>query len=153
MRTIADLENPQAAKPEVGSGQLMPSVGDLWYRVEGKRYSTVVDADLELYASKLVMLVLVFKVIKVTPKGVWVATHIPASSCITGTEITFHDQRFIKLKSVRKFAHPSKIDAYSSYVHRKKRQIHILTQQLSDAQVQMHEAEQALLKLSTKESV
>ena len=96
------------------------------YRVEDKRYSTVIDADSDHYGSELCVNVLEFDVIKTTPCGLIISTG-------------FGSKRFINLNAKKQYAHLLLSDAYEAFFARKQKQLKILTNQL-------HDVEQAIQK-------
>lgn len=90
---------------------------DVWWRVEARSYSIVIDAEREEYGSTRPRLEAQwFEVVKTTPKGVWIAG------------------RFCLRDARKRFACPTLHEAIESFVARKDRQIRILSNQLSAAQ-------------------
>ena len=100
-----------------------PEGVEVWWRIEAKSYSIVIDADREEYGSTPPRLEAMWlEVTKTTPKGVWLGN------------------RFV-LRDVRKrFACPTLHEALESFVARKDRQISILSNQLSKAESMRLEA-------------
>lgn len=88
-----------------------PKVGDVWYRYNDPIYD--VELSLEEY-----------RVVKVTPCGVRLVSHRWYSA----------QTKLVLLNSHKQFACPTKADALHSFMHRKTRQIAILTAQLRRAQ-------------------
>lgn len=90
---------------------------EVWWRVEAKSYSIVIDAERELYGSTRPRLEAQwFEVLKTTPKGVQIAG------------------RFCLRDARKRFACPTLHEAIESFVARKDRQIKILSAQLAGAQ-------------------
>lgn len=87
-----------------------PQVGDSWYRYDGW-------ADLDGSMEPLE-----WRVLKVTPRGVWLH-----ESWDVGGKVT---KKFVLLNAGKKWAHPSKDDALYSFIRRKQRQIKIMTAQM-----------------------
>lgn len=100
-----------------------PEGVEVWWRIEAKSYSVVIDADREEYGSTPPRLeAMWFEVIKTTPKGVWLA------------------DRFCLRDARKRFACPTLHEAIESFVARKDRQIRILSNQLASAQKRREEA-------------
>jgi hypothetical protein len=114
----------------------MVKVGDIWYRVEHIRYAPPLDewgepvgygrSDLRLCE---------FEVIKLTPKGVRINNH----------------NRFILNTAAKRFACPTRREAYESFLARSKKYLLILqarekrlSQMMSLALIQMHKEEKDL---------
>ena len=65
-----------------------------------------------------------YEVLKHTPKGVWIK--MPSGS--------FQDKKFVLLSGRKRFAYPTKKEALTALLYRKKRQIIILKNQLEQAE-------------------
>lgn len=94
---------------------------DVLYRYEAKRYSYIIDADLDLYGTTQPSLSLdKYRVLKRTPKGAWIEYR--------GSE------KFVLLSAANKrFACETETEALESFKARKLRQIRILNGQLKRA--------------------
>lgn len=116
-----------------------PQVGDTWYRYLEKFYSGWDGFHEEAYSIGPKLEVETFEVLKVTPKGVWIARSWSSGgiSC---------DKRFVLLAANKRHAQPSKEEALKSMIARKERQLRILNTQLSNAQKAMALARVELAK-------
>lgn len=79
-----------------------------------------------------------FPVLKKTEKGTWIQDLFVRNN-----------QRFILDSSVKKYAHPTKVKALKGFCERKRRQIRILSTQLSDAEKSLQRATLLLQKENT----
>lgn len=113
---------------------MTPKVGDIWYRYEDRLYSTVIDADREVFGSRMVVEESTYWVEKVTPKGVWLSRrysndpHRPKDIFEKNAQGQYRwmlAPRFQLLSANKKFAAPTVALAVESYVARKSRQISI----------------------------
>lgn len=96
----------------------------LLYRCEAKRYSYIIDADLDMYGTTPPRLEFrEYPIIKRTPKGAWIDI--------------YGKKRFVLLTARKKFACDTREDAIRSFIARKERQIRILNRQLYDAREDM----------------
>lgn len=84
-------------------------VGDLFYRIDDRTYSVVIDAEREEYGSQLALVGSTYRVTKVTPKGVWL-------------NVWVNKDRFVCLSHTKQFASPTKELAIQGFQARKKRQ-------------------------------
>lgn len=108
-----------------------PKVGDIWYRLEDRRYAPPVDEWGDIIGTgRADVEVRKFRVIKITPKGVRVA-----EAFLDGTfrPITTAESRVILDSSYKRFACPTMALALESYQARKKRQIGIYQARASAA--------------------
>ena len=82
---------------------------DIWfYRYEARRYSVIIDADMDLYGTSNAALILEkYKLHSETPKGHWIG--------IFGGK-----EKWVSKTSRKRFAHPSEEEALKSYIQRKK---------------------------------
>lgn len=96
-------------------------VGDVFYRIDDRLRSYVVDCETESYGSVLTLEGSEYKVVKVTPKGVWLDIHMDKP-------------RFVCLTTVKQFAHPTKEQAVKSFQARKNRQAKIYRARLERAE-------------------
>lgn len=87
---------------------------DIYWRAEVKAYSVIIDAEREEYGTKHEFELHWFKVVKHTPKGVWV------------TLADFGERRFVKHDARKKLAYPSIALALESFIARKTRQAGVL---------------------------
>lgn len=94
---------------------------DVLYRCEAKRYSYIIDADLDLYGVTSPTLETNWhRVERRTPCGAWI-------------DIGCGSLRFVRLTARKKWACETKEEAIESFRARKKRQIRILARQLAKA--------------------
>ena len=93
------------------------------YRYEDQTYSLGVDQfDDPLPGYNLKLELRSFKVLRETPKGVWIEAY------------SVNGERFVKLGTRKQYAHLTKEDAKTSYLFRKRKQIMILSGQLEKAE-------------------
>jgi hypothetical protein len=92
------------------------------YRFAERRYSVVVDPELEIYSSSLEIELEEYPILKRTPKGVWIDT---------GYSI---GKKFVNLTARKQFACETIEEAKKSFLARKKKQISILTHQIREAE-------------------
>lgn len=104
----------------------MAQVGDLYYRFQ----DALRPSDEPFATSDTTIELEEFRVIRTTPKGVWLAHH----------DLWPHDpdvktgETFVLNGTGRRFAHPTRELALQSFIARKQRQIKILRQQLTRAE-------------------
>ncbi|QDH84767.1 hypothetical protein KMC57_gp32 [Achromobacter phage vB_AxyP_19-32_Axy24] len=102
----------------------------IWYRYEDRVESVGgydLDGEYRQTGSKVVLQCLQFRVLRYTPKGVWL-THC------------FGNERFVLRGTRKQFAHPTKAEALDSFIHRKDRQAAILSSRLRNAEVAKEKA-------------
>ncbi len=103
----------------------MSSVGDKFYKVYAQSYSVIIDAEREEYGSSpLYLKEAVYKVVKVTPKGVWIDYQC---------DIARGRPHFVRLDSRKKFAYPTREQALDGFIAKKRRHVSILSAQHDDA--------------------
>lgn len=85
----------------------------VFYRIEDARVSVTVDADRELYESRIQLYLRKYKVLKTTRCGVWL-------------DLGFGGKRFVLTNARKKFACATLEEAKESFRARKERQIGIL---------------------------
>lgn len=110
-----------------------PSDQDLgvWYRYENFRWAAPLDEwDNPMGPGTPDIRLIECRVLKVTPKGVWLDTR-------------FGD-RFVRLNANKRYACPTKAEALESFIQRKRRQIRILSRQLEDAEIAIQLAKREL---------
>jgi len=79
------------------------------YRYESKRYSMIVDAEMEIYSTSAARLVLdEYEVTSETPKGYWVSYCFPNAK-----------DKWVSKTAKKRFAYPIKEDALKQYKIRK----------------------------------
>ena len=95
-----------------------PKVGDVWYRY-------IDDPRIDVYDQvKMQVSEIEYKVIKVTPKGVWLADDEKSRYGYVKSSYGFIPGRRFVLTAARvRFAYPTKKLAIGSYIARKKSQI------------------------------
>lgn len=91
----------------------MANVGDIWYRFEQRSYSHAVDEWGDRFETRTELQLHRFKVLKVTPKGVWLNLNC------------FGNKRFVLFTSRKRFACATLAEAKESFRARKARQIRI----------------------------
>ena len=115
---------PQLYKP-----QLPVHVPDeMWYRFEDRRYSVTIDAELEIYGSRLDVELREYYVHHHTPKGVWL-------TLFRSKGLPFKDywSRFVLKSATRKFACPTIELAKESFIARKRKQSSIYRDRAAQA--------------------
>lgn len=107
-----------------------PKVGDVWYRyVDDLRIGLDEYSPSEMRVSELT-----YRVLSVTPKGVWVADDTRSTYGYVRSCYGFiQGKRFILKNATARYAYPTKEMALKSYIARKKRQISILSAQIKTA--------------------
>ena len=113
---------------------------EYWYRYRDTLYAstTVSEWGDALPGRTWVKLELdTYQVTSHTPEGVWL-------------DIPFSGRRWVSLTTRRRYAHPTKAEALEAFIHRKQRQIDILSSRLAQAKhaSQLSEAEKNRLQLS-----
>lgn len=97
-------------------------MNDKMYRYQETRYSIGVDENGDVSGDwTLKVELLEYHIVKTTPKGVWISLHLDSN------------KKFVKLGCLRQYAHKTKNEALKSFVARKRKQILILENQLSQA--------------------
>ena len=92
-------------------------IGDIWYRCDGTSYAALVDEfDNPAGCGRPGVNTHPMKVIRETPKGVWLEA--------------FGAPRFVRTDARKKYASPTEEEAILSFIARKRRQSRILTAQL-----------------------
>lgn len=112
------------------------ALGDLFYRYRDQLYSSVVDADRDIFRSRLELDIDTFEVFKITPKGFWIARSWDVRKA-AGSMPTLREnsrKHFIRHSAKRKFAHAHRSDALAAFLERKTRQTSLLTAQLRRAE-------------------
>ena len=103
---------------------------EFWYRASGQTYAAMPDEWGESRGvGRTDVHITQYQVLKRTAKGVWL--------------YNFGDRKFVLASARKQFASPTEAAAWESLIHRKKRQITILTNQLETAKLIMHLAEAA----------
>ncbi len=104
-------------------------VDEIWYRYDAIHYAPPMDEfEHPCGDGKIGIRLREFKVIKQTPKGVWV---IWRSGIFSDS---YEDKRFILRDARKRYACPTKEEAAESYRARKERQVRMLKAQLRDAE-------------------
>ena len=107
------------------------------YRYEEVRYSLGVDQFDDPYPGyRLVVHCVKYKIIRRTPKGVWIRYY---DNLIALDEDK--NKKFVLLTARKKFACETKEEARKSFIARKKRQIEILKAHLEQAETSLYIAE------------
>lgn len=99
-----------------------------WYRVEASRYAHW-DGDSErVVGYDYTAQIKEYKVLKHTPKGVWLDTAI----FVPWAETSFGERpkKFVKRDTRKRWACPTKAEALESFLQRKRRRVEILTAQI-----------------------
>jgi hypothetical protein len=111
-----------------------------WYRFEDKRYAPVLDEyEYARGSGRVELEEHVFEVVRTTPKGVWLVA-------VWG-EFRSSTPRFMRLGARRAFAHPTREQAMTSYIARKRAQMQLLQRQLESARVALFLGEKGLSAL------
>ncbi len=98
-----------------------------WYRYDVIRYAAPLDEwDRPQGIGRVTVQLSTFKVLKVTPKGVWLIETIGIWDC--------EPKRFVLRDARKRFACPTKKEAAESFSARKKRQLRILRAQAKDVE-------------------
>ena len=112
------------------------------YRYESRRYSSVIDAEREIYGVTRPKLELQeYEVEKETPCGYWIRRKVGSFSGI--------DRRWVSKTSRKRYAYPSKQEALEGFLARKKRYALILSSKLKEAKEDIALAEAELNKVLT----
>ena len=126
----------------------MPEEGlDVLWRAEPKRYSVVIDADMDMYGVSSPQVELRwYPVHRRTPKGAYIDRQTYVSFYREGAEEVrdIDSWQFVLLSSKRRFACPTPQEALVSLQQRRKTQIRILEGQVSKAKQDLEVAEDAL---------
>ena len=98
----------------------MIEINDTWYRYQEVHIAPPYDIERDTFCGRgTVKVYLVkFAVTRITPKGIWVAEHMPMA----------HDPRYDKLivhTWRKKYAHPTEWEAYTAFRARKLKNISI----------------------------
>lgn len=104
----------------------MTDAPEYWYRYRDQRRAYCVDPDGDVWGSSLEVEILRFKVVKHTPKGVWLTPDL-------GQAFKIGPDRFVRNDSHKKFACPTLELALESYVQRKIKQSRIHDARARDA--------------------
>lgn len=109
-------------------------IGDIWYRLIDVHYAPPLDEwDREMGRGEIRVHLETYKVIKETPKGVWLCRNF------LGCDLS--GMRFVLRDSRKRFACPTKEEAIESFRARKKAQIKIYTARLESAHRALGELE------------
>lgn len=100
---------------------------EFWYRVKEQRYSSCMCEDICSCPTTTRVEVEKFRVVKTTPKGVWLSSGF-------STVKEYQILRWVKNDSKKKYACPTVEEAYKSFFRRKERQIKILKSRLNQAE-------------------
>ena len=98
----------------------MIAIDDTWYRYQERHYAPEHNSDGDFISNTGTVEVhlMKFSVVRITPKGVWVAEHLPMK----------HDPRYDKLivhTWRKKYAHPTEWEALTAFRCRKLKNISI----------------------------
>ena len=96
---------------------------EMWYRFEDRRYSVTIDADAEVFGSRMDVELHEYYVAKHTPKGVWL-TMFRCSSDTPFSPKTYW-ARFVLHSARKRFACPTIELAKESFIARKRKQARI----------------------------
>jgi hypothetical protein len=105
--------------------------GTTWYRYHDVAYSTGYDEFTDRSTGSVIEVELKeYEVLRHTPKGVW----INASPFRSSTSLKdLADEKFVLLSARKRFAHPTRKEAMTSFLARKKAQIRIYEARISRA--------------------
>lgn len=128
------------------------ALGDPFYRYRDQLYSSVVDADRDIYSSRLELDIDTFEVFKITPKGFWLARPWDVRKSAGNLPTLRENSRkhFIRLNAKRQFAHAQRTDALAAFLERKERQTSLLTQQLRRAEQAQRLGREAQKRLTSE---
>lgn len=112
---------------------------EVWYRIEEKRYAASLDEfERPMGRGSLKLICYTYLVTKHTPKGVWLKAGMFSD---TGSYAFGGKPRFVRREANKRFACPTRKEAYESFMARKKRQIRILAARLCDAEEALAKAQ------------
>lgn len=106
-----------AARHGDGMRDDMSATRETAYRLEDKLVSVVIDAEREIFGSRVEVWTLKYDVVRHTPKGFWIT-------------LGFGDRRFVLRGARKKYACLTLEEAKQSFLARKKRQRRILQARL-----------------------
>lgn len=93
---------------------------EIWFRIESMRFAPPLNEfDEPMGKGRLVLSIYRYRVVRHTPKGVWLDVAV--------------GERWVRKEGHKRFACPTAIEAIESFRARKNRQIKILHAQLRDA--------------------
>ncbi len=123
----------------------MTAIGDTWYRYQEVHYSGPVnDYGDPIPNSGTVEVHLVkFAVTRITPKGVWVAEHMPMRHDPLYDKLIVHSWR-------KKYAHPTKWEALTAFKARKRRNISIYEARIRSIRKALEYAERYEMPIEIK---
>jgi len=111
-----------------------------WYRYNDVAYSTGYDEYRDCSSGTRIEVELTeYEVLRYTPKGAW----INASPYRSATSFKhMKDEKFVLLSARKRFAHPTKEEAMTSFIARKKAQIRIYKARVKHAEEALKRAEE-----------
>lgn len=86
-----------------------------------------------------------YKVLRKTPKGVWIDKN-QRSYCYCFGDCHCAIEKFVLLSGRKRFAYPTTEEALNNFIHRKKRYMVILESRLNIAKIDLAEAENKMRK-------
>lgn len=101
---------------------------EVYYRLENASYSTILDADREVFGTEQHIQMREFKVLRHTPAGVWIWAHGQRKFVLTGGR--------------KAWARPTKAEALADYRARKKSYIQHCEARLAGAKAQLAAADE-----------
>lgn len=121
------------------------------YRVTHTKYAPSLDQfDNPSGPGRVGLNVHKYRIIRETPKGIWIDMGIEYNEISREYEPT---KRFVLLTARKKFANPSLTQAYIDYIMRKERQISILSGKINDIKDGISCAKYELSKMKDKEEI
>lgn len=105
---------------------ITPQIGDLWYRIEDRRYANSVDEDGESRGSHPAVDLLNFRVRRLTPKGVVLVQVYGTPPARLSEAVVHGTERVVIGTHTKKYANPTLALALESFLARKARQRSIL---------------------------
>lgn len=109
---------------------------DLMYRYDAFFTGGGRDEDGCLSFRQCHLIQTVYRIVKRTPKGVWVLEGENKDKIVSSSE-----KRFVLLGARRKLCHERKADAIIAFMARKRKQISILNSQIADCSMALMDAE------------
>ena len=116
------------------------------YRVTHTKYAPSLDQfDNPCGFGRVGINVHKYKIIRETPKGIWIDTGMEWNDFAGEYQPT---KRFVLLTARKKFANPNIYGAYEDYIHRKQRQISILQHKIDDIKAGITGAKYELYRMT-----
>jgi len=113
---------------------------EIWYRYIDVAYSTGYDEYTDRSTGSIIEVELrEYEVLRRTPKGAWInASPFRSTTSVRGIA----DEKFVLLSARKRFAHPTKDEAMTSFIARKRAQIRIYEARVKRAKEALLRAEE-----------